>query len=64
MSNLSNQAGPAAVRKIGVVGRYSYCVTIPGEVIQALRWRVGQKVVVSRGGDAIVIRDWKKPARG
>ena len=55
--------GLAAVRKIGKVGRYSYCVTIPKEIIQSLGWRTRQRVVVSQEGDAVVIRDWKEPGR-
>ena len=47
------------VRKIGKVGRYSYCVTLPKEIIQALGWRTRQRVVVGLEEDTIVIRDWK-----
>ena len=34
-------------RKIGKVRRYSYCMTLPKEIIQALGWRTRQPVVVS-----------------
>jgi len=51
------------VRKIGKVGRYSYCVTIPKEIIQALGWRSRQRVVVGLEGERIVIRDWKRQQR-
>lgn len=47
------------VRKIGKVGRYSYCVTIPKEIIQTLGWRSRQRVVVGLEDDTIVIRDSK-----
>ncbi len=47
-------------RKIGKVGKYSYCVTIPREIIRALGWRTRQRVLVGLDGDKIVIRDWKK----
>ena len=47
------------VRKIGKVGKYSYCVTIPKEIIQALTWQNRQRVVVALDGKTIVIRDWK-----
>ena len=52
------------VRKIGKVGRYSYCITIPKEIIRTLGWRNRQLVVVGLEKDKIVIRDWnpkKKP---
>jgi antitoxin component of MazEF toxin-antitoxin module len=38
-------------------------VTLPKDIVQDLRWRQGQKVVVSREGDALVIRDWKPGRR-
>ena len=51
------------VRKIGKVGRYSYCVTIPKEIIQELGWRSRQRVVVALEGETIVIRDWEGTKR-
>jgi hypothetical protein len=59
----TSQSSLADVRKIGKVGKYSYCVTLPREIIRALRWRQRQRVVVSLEGDAIVIRDWKDQTR-
>ena len=47
------------VRKIGKVGRYSYAITIPKEIIRELGWRSRQRVVVGLQDDTIVIRDWK-----
>jgi hypothetical protein len=47
------------VRKLGKVGRYSYCVTLPREIVQALGWRSRQRLVVGMEGDRIVVRDWK-----
>lgn len=34
-------------------------VSLPKEIIDALRWRDGQKVVVKRSGKKMVIEDWK-----
>lgn len=34
-------------------------VSIPKEVIDALKWRDGQKVVVKRSGSKVIITDWK-----
>ena len=47
------------VRKIGKVGTYSYCVTIPKAIIQSLGWQNHQRVVVALEKESIVIRDWK-----
>ena len=47
------------IRKLGKVGSYSYCITIPKDIVQDLRWRTKQRVTVEREGDTIVIRDWK-----
>jgi len=47
------------VRKIGKVGKYSYCITIPKDIVQTLGWRTSQRVVVGLEGKTIVIRDWK-----
>jgi len=49
-----------SVRKLGKVGKYSYCVTIPKEIIQSLGWQNRQRLVVALDDDKIVIRDWKK----
>jgi hypothetical protein len=48
------------VRKIGKVGKYSYCVTIPREIVRALGWKARQRAVVGMVDDRIVIRDWEK----
>jgi len=47
------------VRKIGKVGKYSYCVTIPKDIMRSLGWRSRQLVVVAKQGDQIVIRDYE-----
>ena len=57
---MAQQNSLASVRKLGKVGTYSYCVTIPKEIIQELKWRVKQRVVVQLQNDSIVITDWKK----
>ena len=33
-------------------------VSLPKEIVDALRWRDGQKVVVRRSGKHILIKDW------
>ena len=44
-------------RKITKVGKLSYSVVIPREMIEELRWRERQRVVVTRRGKKITIQD-------
>ena len=37
----------------------SYAVTIPIEMLNKLKWREKQKVLVKMKGRSIIIRDWK-----
>ena len=46
------------IRKILKSGG-SYAVTIPIEMLNKLKWREKQKVVVKMKGKSIIIRDWK-----
>ncbi len=47
------------IRKISVTGEArSYFVTLPKDEVEALRWRKGQRVVVERAGETLVIRDF------
>ncbi len=55
-----DQAQFEDVRKLGKVGKYSYCVTIPKEIVQSLGWRSKQKLVVGMKGNQIVIRDYSR----
>jgi bifunctional DNA-binding transcriptional regulator/antitoxin component of YhaV-PrlF toxin-antitoxin module len=48
------------IRKLTRVGRGSFCITIPIEIIEKLKWKERQKVVVRLSGKKIVIEDWKK----
>jgi len=48
------------IRKITRVGRRSLSVVIPAEIVDELKIREKQKVVVSRSGGKIIIEDWKK----
>ena len=48
-----------SVRKLTGVGDYSTYVTLPSADLAALKWRRGQKVVVRRSGDKLIIEDWK-----
>lgn len=47
------------IRKISVTGEArSYFVTLPKDEVEALRWRKGQRVVVERVDQTLVIRDF------
>lgn len=49
------------IRKLTRIGGgKSISVTIPIDFIRELRWRERQKVVVSKRGKEIVIKDWQK----
>lgn len=50
------------VRKLQRTGEdnQTYMVTLPRELIAALGWQKKQKVVVSRRGDELIIKDWEE----
>jgi antitoxin component of MazEF toxin-antitoxin module len=50
------------IRKITVTGRGTYSMTLPKGMVKGLKWRKGQKVVVERDGDKLIIRDFKPGA--
>lgn len=47
------------VRKIISLGKYSAVVSLPKEMLEKLRWRKGQKVIISSKGKTVKIRDFK-----
>lgn len=47
------------VRKLTKVGRQSIAVTIPIEIVRALKWKTKQKVVVEKVRGGVLIKDWK-----
>ena len=48
------------IRKITRVGKTSLSVTLPAEMAKELGWRERQKVVISKKGKILTIKDWKK----
>ena len=47
------------IRKITVTGNSgTYYVTLPKDLVRELKWRKGQKVIVTRQGNALVLEDW------
>lgn len=53
-----NQNNIRKLTKTG--GGKSIAVTIPIEMIRQLKWRERQKVVVSKKGKSLFIKDWKE----
>jgi antitoxin component of MazEF toxin-antitoxin module len=47
------------VRKLSKVGKYSYAVTIPKDLIKKLGWKERQKLVVKLSGRGLNIKDWQ-----
>ncbi len=48
------------IRKVTRVAKRSFAVVIPAEIVQELKLREKQKLVVTLDGKKIIIRDWKK----
>ncbi len=48
------------IRKIIKVGKQSLSVTLPIEYVRDLKWREKQKVVVTKRGKSLIIKDWHK----
>lgn len=48
------------IRKLTRVGKTSISVTIPVEMVKALKWKERQKVILSLRGKKITIEDWPK----
>lgn len=48
------------IRKVTRVGKRSLSVVIPAEIVDELKIREKQKVVVKRFGKKIIITDWVK----
>ena len=50
------------IRKLTKVGKTSYAVTLPIDLVRAWRWKEKQKVVleIDNKKRIIKIRDWKK----
>jgi len=48
------------IRKLMRLGRRSLALTLPIEIVFDLGWKKGQKVIVERRGNTIIIKDWPK----
>lgn len=45
------------IRKLMKLGETSYVISIPIEMVRELDWKKKQKLIVTRYGDGIMIRD-------
>lgn len=52
------KAGEHNVRVLQKNNTGSYSVSLPVEVIRALKWQQGQKLTVEKRGKTLVIQDW------
>ena len=49
------------IRKLTVTGLgRSYYVTLPREIVRELKWKKGEKKLVKKEKNKIIIEDWKK----
>lgn len=54
--------GNRHIRKLGKTGNAdspSYYVTLPIDVVRSLKWKDGQKLVVKKSRNKVVVEDWK-----
>jgi hypothetical protein len=56
----TKKSGEENTRKLTKIGKRSFAVTIPIEIICQLGWREKQRVKVKRIKGGIQIRDWRK----
>jgi hypothetical protein len=54
----ARKAGEQQVRNLTQNRTGTYSISLPIELIRALKWQQGQKVVVSKRGKNLVIEDW------
>lgn len=47
-------------RKLSKRTNGSYQVTLPVEIVRELKWKSGQKLVLRKSGNKIIIEDWEK----
>tara|TARA_B100000745_G_scaffold298957_1_gene248674 strand:- start:13418 stop:13576 length:159 start_codon:yes stop_codon:yes gene_type:complete len=48
------------VRKVTRVGKRSLSIVIPSEIVDELNIRERQKLLITKKGKTIIIKDWKK----
>ena len=59
LRNKHNKNMEKYIRKATRVGKRSIAVVIPAEIVDELKIREKQKLVVTTKGKTIIIKDWK-----
>lgn len=50
----------SSIRKLTKTGSgKSYCITIPIDIVRQKKWKERQKLVITRVGHHVIIKDWK-----
>lgn len=53
------KAGQQNKRVLSKNNTGTYTLSVPIELVRALKWQTGQKLVLEKRGKTIVISDWK-----
>ena len=48
------------IRRLMKLGETSYAITIPIEMVRDMGWKKKQKLVVSRYGDGVIVKDFEE----
>ncbi|MCA9349226.1 AbrB/MazE/SpoVT family DNA-binding domain-containing protein [Candidatus Saccharibacteria bacterium] len=54
------QSGKEAERKLIKNSNGTYLVTLPLSLVRELHWQQGQKLVIKRVGQKLVVEDWQE----
>ena len=54
----ARRAGEQQVRNLTVNRTGTYSISLPIELVRALKWQQSQKLIVSKRGKTLVIEDW------
>ena len=55
----ARKAGEQHIRNITQNSTGTYQVSLPNEMVAGLKWRQGQKVIITRSGKKLLISDWE-----
>ncbi len=56
----TRKAGEQEVRNLTQNSTGTYQLSIPKQLIREIGWRQGQKLVVKKAGNTLLIEDWKE----
>lgn len=59
-NKLRNKSMTKYIRKVTRVAQRSLAIVIPAEIVDELKIKEKQKLVLMRKGHSIIIKDWKK----